>query len=107
MAVWVDQQGRPLDPKGRAVAGASANPAISILDLETRLTAVELRLAASAQAPAGEAFRDAALQLQQAMDRQRRALDLQLRAFQELNEAVAEQANVIAGLLVGDPAAHL
>lgn len=54
-----------------------------------------------------ETFRDAALQLQGAMERQRRALDLQTDAIRELNAAVAEQAQVISGLLVGDVHAEL
>ncbi|MEY2474050.1 MAG: hypothetical protein QOK28_3379 [Actinomycetota bacterium] len=107
LAIWVNKQGQPLTPQGRVVASAVARAA-SLADLEARLAAVEERVVdISVHGVTGEPFRDAALQLQQAMERQRRALDLQLRAFQELNGAVSEQANVIAGLLVGDPAAQL
>lgn len=107
LAIWVDARGQPLDPRGRVVRAEPGRAVSSIAELEARVAALEQQVASATRGASGEAFRDAALQLQQAMDRQRRALDLQLRAFQELNEAVAEQANVIAGLLVGDPAAHL
>ncbi len=106
--VWVDADGRPVDPAGHSVA--SDGPGVGRADralasLVARVDALEQR-----ERPvhaAAEPFRDAALQLRVAMEHQKRALELQTQAFRELNDAVATQAEVIAGLLVGEPLASL
>ena len=107
LRVLADDTGWPLSPDGVRVPAQTTAPPLSLEGLAGRLDIVEQRLETTRPLETAEGFRDAALQLQQAMERQRRALDLQMQAFQELNAATAEQAQVIAGLLIGDPSASL
>lgn len=108
--VWVDADGRPVDPVGRGVASDESSVGRAdraLASLVARVDALEQRGRERPVHAAGEPFRDAALQLQAAMGHQKRALELQTQAFRELNDAVAAQAEVIAGLLVGEPLASL
>lgn len=104
--VWVDGDGCVLGPDGGrlpfVMADGGQTPQLD--DLQRQVDDLRQQVRATARRETqGEAFRDAALQLNAAMDRQRRALDLQAQAFTELNRALADQAAVISGLLVGDP----
>ena len=57
--------------------------------------------------PEASTHRDACLLLVGVIERQQRALDLQLLAARELSEAVKEASGIITTLLVGDPSAAL
>ena len=57
--------------------------------------------------PEAATHRDACLLLVGVIERQQRALDLQLLAARELSEAVREASGIITTLLVGDPSAAL
>ena len=54
-----------------------------------------------------ENYREANLVLAGLVERQQRALELQLLAARELSEAVKEASAIISTLLVGDPSAAL
>ena len=54
-----------------------------------------------------ESYREASLVLAGVVERQQRALELQLLAARELSEAVKEASAIISTLLVGDPSAAL
>ena len=54
-----------------------------------------------------ENYREANLLLAGLIERQQRALELQLLAARELSEAVKEASGIITTLLVGDPSAAL
>jgi predicted site-specific integrase-resolvase len=99
--VFVDGTGQPIGEDGSPVPSSRRDS-----DLEHRVADLERRLASPAYDPRGdsnESFRDAALQLNTVMEHQRRAFQLQLEATKALELAVAEQAAIISGLLVGDP----
>lgn len=108
--VLTDRLGHPIGHDGRPVMSSSHTGSDWDVrtTLEQRVSCIEQRLSTlesvtAAEPGTGERFRDAALQLNAAMDHQRRAFQLQLEATKALDEAVAEQAQIIAGLLVGDP----
>lgn len=54
--------------------------------------------------PPSERQRDAALQLSAVLETHRKAFGLALEALKFMDQALAEQGNIIAGLLIGDPA---
>lgn len=54
-----------------------------------------------------ETYRETCLLLAGVIERQQRAIDLQLLAARELSEAAKEQSRIISTLLVGDPSAAL
>ncbi len=94
--VRVDEEGMPLGSDSvRNRAKRYGEP------IERRIAALERQI--RRDAPSDERFRDAALQLSNAMEIQRHAFELQLEATKALNQAVSEQATIVAGLLVGDP----
>jgi excisionase family DNA binding protein len=99
--VPLDINNRPMDIDRRSGSGED----IQIALLEARLSSIEQVM--SRTSTGDERFRDAALQLNTAMEHQRRALQLQLEATKALDEAVAEQAAIIAGLLIGEPTRRL
>ena len=54
-----------------------------------------------------ESYRETCLLLAGVIERQQRALDLQLLSARELSEAAKESSRIISTLLVGDPTAAL
>ena len=54
-----------------------------------------------------ESYRETCLLLAGVIERQQRALDLQLLSARELSEAAKESSRIISTLLVGDPSAAL
>lgn len=111
--VQVDGEGRLLTPEGRVVNPARVRPISRSVDgrpkggdgeretgLEERVAALERFIADRPQL--GDRYREAALLLAATLERQREAAELQTKAVQQLNEALAEQGKIIAGLLVPD-----
>jgi hypothetical protein len=99
-SVGESEDGRLLDGDGQPIdgtQGAVDHPVLA--QLVARLDALEASAATSGR---GEPFRDAALLLNDIVDRQREVAALQTQAMQILSETVASQAQIIATLLVPD-----
>ena len=73
-----------------------------IADLRHRLERLERAGGQTPLAIPDERYRDAALLLSGTLEKQREALRLQTSATQLLNEALAEQGQIISGLLLPD-----
>lgn len=95
--VHVNDEGLLIAPSGTAVEPSRPTKPGAGVDLESRVAALERALGPQA---ATERYREASLLLSGTLERQRQALDLQARATQELNEALAEQSRIITTLLV-------
>lgn len=64
-------------------------------------------MSSEAGEPPAESYREACLLLSGVIERQQRALDLQLLANRELSEAVKESSAIISALVMGDPSVAL
>lgn len=106
-SVVTHSSGQPLGHDGQPIRAATAAPGHwdRLESIERRMVTLESAL--GIEGTKDERFRDAALQLNAAMEHQRRAFQLQLEATRALDNAVAEQAAIIAGLLVGEPVSNV
>jgi hypothetical protein len=96
----VDARGRPLDADGAPFLASRASD-------EADAVAVPRPQGAPAYRERQSTAREVALRLKAAGERQRRALELQAEAINELAAALDEQGEAIAQLLLPDTVAEL
>jgi hypothetical protein len=112
--VFADDDGRPLRPDGTTHPRAVATATLAMVAaLEKRLAALEASATPDSGAVRSDEYRTVALQLNHAFQRMadireldKQAIELTMLANAQLHALVQEQAEMIAGLLVGDPTAE-
>jgi hypothetical protein len=103
--VRVNAEGYLVDEEGQVVAGQKAPRAsleMEVDELRGRVERIEQRLGPSGGGTNEERYQEASLLLSATLERQREALDLQMRANQQLSSALAEQGRIITTLLIPD-----